>query len=88
MGIENTYDFRGFLGIKSVLCYKDLNCKIEVDKGTTTNVKNTDITIKFPISYVQSMRQSEISHHYLFVGLIFVASKPKRLYNCPYSFST
>ena len=39
MGIENTYDFRGFLGIKSVLCYKDLNCKIEVDKGTTTNVK-------------------------------------------------
>ena len=45
MGIENTYDFRGFLGLKSVLCYKDLNCKIEVDKGTTTNVKNTDITI-------------------------------------------
>ena len=45
MGIENTYDFRVFLGIKSVLCYKDLNCKIEVDKGTTTNVINTDITI-------------------------------------------
>ena len=29
MGIENTYDFQVFLGIKSVLCYNDQNCKID-----------------------------------------------------------
>ena len=38
--------FSRFFGDKKCFfCYKDFNCKIEVDKGTTTNVINTDITI-------------------------------------------